>query len=244
MGRIKKNDSEKLVAVAREYYETEGAGNPSNLKCSNFARYGKQHGCSAEAYDFRRDSAVRMFVEAERKKVQALHSGPLQASYRNLDVDTLLRESRTMEAFKRTLREMDTYWHSVYDAAVQAEEQSVQALCRAVPDEQAEQLKDRINRLEGELAQAKTSMRHLEGECRYLKGLLRKYLYPAVAEELLRQEKLPVPDNTAVKKDAFDILIEGKFPMNYEGKQGGVKRKESRQERLFSLMKEQVSDGE
>ena len=46
---------------------------------------------------------------------------PLQAVYRNLDIDALLLTSRSMEDFKRTLREMDAYWHRVYDAAVKAE---------------------------------------------------------------------------------------------------------------------------
>ena len=43
--------------------------------------------------------------------------------------------------------------------------------------------------------------------------------------------------------EAFDLLIEGKSPRNYEGRQGSPQEKGSRQERLVSLMKKQVSDG-
>lgn len=64
-----------------------------------------------------------------------------------------------------------------------------------------------------------------------------------MAEELLRRENLPVPENTAVRPESFGDLIEGSIPMGYEGKQGRQPGKESRQERLLSLMKAQVSDG-
>ena len=63
MGRKKKNDSGKLAALAREYYEKEAFGNPKKLKCSNFAKYAREHGCNAQAYDFRRDREVRAFMD-------------------------------------------------------------------------------------------------------------------------------------------------------------------------------------
>lgn len=242
MGRKKKNNSEKLAALAREYYETEGCGNPAKLKCSNFARYAKAHGCDAQAYDFRRDEAVRAFMDEILKRNGEAEEAPLQTAYRTLDIDALLLSSSSMEDFKRNLREMDSYWHSIYDAAVKTEKNKSPA---GNPEggQLLERLNTRINFLEGELAESGRRAGHLEEECRYLKRILKKYLYPAVAEELLRQEKLPVPDNTAVLADAFDLLIEGKFPRNYEGMQGRSQEKGSRQERLVSLMKKQVSDG-
>lgn len=242
MGRNKKNDSAKLCALAREYYETEGGGNPAKLKCSNFARYAQAHGCDAQAYDFRRDEAVRAFMNEILAGKAEKEEQPLNAAYRTLDVDALLLKSRSMEDFKRTIREMDSYWHRIYDAAIEAGKNARDG----DQDEVAaamDQLKKQVNRLEAELSASESIRKKLEAECRYLKGILKKYLYPAVAEELLRQEKLPVPENTAVESEAFDVLIEGKFPMNYEGRQGNTPKKESRQEKLLSLMKAQVSDG-
>lgn len=242
MGRKKKNDSAKLCELARKYYETEACGNPAKLKCSNFERYAQAHGCDAKAYDFRRDEAVRAFMEEILNGATGMEEAPLQAAYRTLDIDAMLLASRSMEDFKRNLREMDSYWHSIYDAAVRAEAAARPPVMQEAEDLR-EQLEERISRLEGELADSGRREKHLEEECRYLKRLLKKYLYPAVAEELLRQEKLPVPENTTVRPEAFDLLIEGKFPVSYEGRQGLRQEKGSRQERLVALMKAQVSDG-
>ena len=242
MGRKKKNDSGKLAALAREYYEKEAFGNPKKLKCSNFARYAREHGCNAQAYDFRRDREVRAFMDEVLGGHEDADEYPLQAVYRNLDIDALLLTSRSMEDFKRTLREMDAYWHRVYDAAVKAETESRTGISGEA-EALHESMRRKVSSLETELAETERARTKLEEECRYLRHVLKKYLYPAVAEELLRRENLPVPENTAVRPESFGDLIEGSIPMGYEGKQGRQPGKESRQERLLSLMKAQVSDG-
>ena len=175
---------------------------------------------------------------------------PLQAVYRNLDIDALLLTSRSMEDFQRTLREMDAYWHRVYDAAVKAETESRTGISGEA-EALHESMRRKVSSLETELAETDSDQlvlqalyrTKLEEECRYLRHVLKKYLYPAVAEELLHRENLPVPENTAVRPESFGDLIEGSIPMGYEGKQGRQPGKESRQERLLSLMKAQVSDG-
>ena len=165
MGRKKKNNSEKLAALAREFYETEGCGNPAKLKCSNFARYAKAHGCDAQAYDFRRDEAVRAFMDEILKRNGEAEEAPLQTAYRTLDIDALLLSSSSMEDFKRNLREMDSYWHSVYDAAVKAEKNKSPA---GNPEggQLLERLNTRINFLEGELSESERRAGRLEEECR------------------------------------------------------------------------------
>ena len=82
MGRKKKNDSGKLAALAREYYEKEAFGNPKKLKCSNFAKYAREHGCDAQAYDFRRDREVRAFMDEVLGGHEDVDEYPLQAVYR------------------------------------------------------------------------------------------------------------------------------------------------------------------
>ena len=99
MGRNKKNDSEILVKFAREYFETEGEGNISKLKCSNFARYAEKHGSDAKAYDFRRDKAVNDFIEDMKKRARG-NNEAVSGAYRTLDIDALLIKSRNVNEFK------------------------------------------------------------------------------------------------------------------------------------------------
>ena len=76
-----------------------------------------------------------------------------------------------------------------------------------------------------------------------MRKMLKKYLYPSVANELLKQEKIPVSENNTVCADAFYELIEAKFPEAFKGIRGTVQEQESKQDRLFRAMEEQVKDG-
>ena len=98
-------------------------------------------------------------------------------------------------------------------------------------------LQEALKELQRELDEAKSSNRRLLDENAYLRRVLRSNHYPAVAEELLRQEHLPMPENEPVKPEAFGTLIEGKTPMAFKGEQGEKEREELRRERLLERLK-------
>ena len=147
MGRNKKNDSEILVKFAREYFETEGEGNISKLKCSNFARYAEKHGSDAKAYDFRRDKAVNDFIEDMKKRARG-NNEAVSGAYRTLDIDALLIKSRNVNEFKKCIRELDEYWKSVYEASVNAEKENKKLKSDKADAQELLEARDEINRLE------------------------------------------------------------------------------------------------
>ncbi len=242
MGRNKKNSSEMLVNFAREYFETEGEGNIARLKCSNFARYAEKHGSDAKAYDFRRDKAVNDFIEDMKKKAGG-DSGVTSKAYRTLDIDALLIKSRNISEFKTCIRELDEYWKSVYEASVNTEKENERLRSHKADPNELQEARDANNRLETRIRELERENRHLTLACRYMRKMLKKYLYPSVANELLKQEKIPVSENNTVCADAFDELIEAKFPEAFKGIRGTVQEQESKQDRLFRAMEEQVKDG-
>ena len=242
MGRNKKNSSEMLVNFAREYFETEGNGDVCKLKCSNFARYAEKHGSDAKAYDFRRDKAVSDFIDEMKKRIDGVDDVTAKA-YRTLDIDAMLLKSRNINDFKTCIRELDEYWKAVYDSALKTEAELNRLKSMKAKSKEVEDLKDKTIALEVRIKELERDNRRLTEACRYMRKVLKKYLYPAVANELLRQEKMPVEENKDVRPEAFDELIEAKFPEAFKGKQGIVKDCESRQEKLFKVMEAQVGDG-
>ena len=242
MGRNKKNDSEILVKFAREYFETEGEGNVARLKCSNFARYAEKHGSDAKAYDFRRDKAVSDFIEDMKKRAGG-DNDVVSMAYRTLDIDALLIKSRNVNEFKKCIRELDEYWKSVYEASVNAEKENKKLKSDKADAQELLEARYENNRMEVRIRELERDNRHLTLACRFMRKMLKKYLYPSVANELLKQEKIPVTEDGAVCADAFDELIEAKFPEAFKGIRGTVQEHESKQDRLFRVMEEQVKDG-
>ena len=114
-------------------------------------------------------------------------------------------------------------------------------------------LEGKIRNLEEEIESLSSSVKESEKKANavtrenvYLRKMLRTYLYPNLANELLREKgETHVPDNTAVKPEAFAVLIDGKTPSAFKGIQHQEKEPEDWKETLQKALERQVdTDGE
>lgn len=240
MGRPRKNHSQTLVSLVVDYYEQEANGNPARLRFAALAAYAKSRGYEAEAYDFRRDAAVREKIDEIKARQEAQNRETMVAAYRNIDLDALFRRCPDLETLKRNIRGLDDYWRRVYEDAVEVKKENERL--RHAPNhfQEVQELQKSSELIREELAALQSECQRIRAENVYLRRFLRNTLYPSVAEELLRQENLPVPENRTVKPTAFSTLIEGKQPQTFSGEQGVTSKQETRQERLLNQMKEQI----
>ena len=81
----------------------------------------------------------------------------------------------------------------------------------------------------------------LKRENVYLRRMLRTYLYPGIANQILKESGLPVEGENAVKPEKFGELIEGKKPDAFRGRQKTPAPVLSWQERLQKELERQVS---
>ena len=63
-----------------------------------------------------------------------------------------------------------------------------------------------------------------------------------IANELLKELNLPVPDNEMVKSEALSQLIEGNIPQSLGGIPNPQKKVLNRQEQLIEDMRSQVKE--
>lgn len=234
MGRPKKNESSALVEIVNDYYETEARGNIRKLKYSYLAKHAEKKGVQAAWYDFQRDPAVLQRLAELRALEQPEPEVPIVPAYKSLDIGALVNQCRTVEELKRKLFELDQYWKKTYDDAVKTAEED-----RSLAGKQQE-LEQDVRNLSQKLEKAESKARKLEQENVYLRRVIRDNLYPAVANELLRQTNLPVPENDTVRPEALSHLIEGNAPQPIGASQEPQKRALTKQEQLLADMREQV----
>lgn len=234
MGRPKKNESSTLVEIVNDYYETEARGNIRKLKFSNLAKHAEKKGIQAAWYDFQRDSAVLQKIAELRALEQPALEASIVPAYKSLDIEALVNQCGTVEELKRKLFELDQYWKKTYDEAVKTAEED-----RSLAGKQQELERDMRN-LSQKLEEAEAKARKLEQENVYLRRVIRDNLYPAVANELLRQTNLPVLENETVRADALPRLIEGNVPQPIGGIQEPRNRALTKQEQLLADMQIQV----
>lgn len=241
MARPRKNDSKDIIALTEIYYTNVIAGDVSKLKYSLLAEYLESCGIKVEAYNLRRDAKLVAFIEKMKEEAAETTYSMSDISYKTLDIDELLSKCHDLKTLRRTLEELDAYWKGVYqksDLIIKAD-RKLKAEYESLIKETNE-LRERLENEHSILEKTRAEMDLMKKENVYCKGQIRKYIYPAIANEIMRNMNLPAKENEAVNTVAFSDFIEEARPTAYEGIQKKSGRKLSREEVLLKQMREQI----
>ena len=206
MGRPRKAVAEELARIVDLFYESHG--DASKLKCSLLAEYAVSLGMDVKAYDFRRNNAVRQRIgEIQTASDELLNSGML--AYRNLDADVFISRNVTKSELKAALLELDSYWREVFERSVKLASENTVLLSQmyALKRDSAETAVC-ADALKAELSEKRKVENALIAENRYLRTSLERYLYPAVANEILLHERVLKQADTEVADIAMAELAD------------------------------------
>ncbi len=242
MGRPRKLEPSVLVALVDGYYEEMASGNAAKIRYSSLEAYAAGKGYTVKAYDFSRcREAVRRIEEL--KKAEEIHREEIiSAAYKNLDVEGLLKRCATVEELKDTLVRMDRYWEQTYKEAsvlITRDRQFMQE--KRELDEKIRYLDEENARLQENGRELLKENTALKRENVYLRRMLRTYLYPGIANQILGESGLPLERENAIRPEKFGELIEGKKPEAFQGRQKAPSPALSWQERLQMELERQVS---
>lgn len=241
MGRPKKNGTEEMLRIVEQFFEEEMHGNPERMKCSTLEEYSEKKGTCIKAYMFRRDKEVRKRMEELKNIAQQSREMQSPIVYKNFDVDGLLKTCGSLQELKKVLVETDRYWKSVYDRAISTKEEMDKVVLENIRLESDKRsLEEQVRSYKKEAEDNQKTINGQVREIRYLKRMLSSYLYPALANELLRQSHLPSEQNESVQKKAFEELIDGNRPSAFQGLQMAKEPKMTRQEKLLAEMRNQI----
>jgi hypothetical protein len=142
---------------------------------------------------------------------------PPPTAYKVLDVEGFIRNNAGNERLAYALRELDTYWQKVFEYARYAKSKIDDLMKEKVAYETAARDKDtELSSLGADKAELSAKNGKLVHENRYLRKMLRAYLYPAVADEILRNDGEPPQTDTAVTEAAMSGFIDGDIPKSFE----------------------------
>ncbi len=240
MARPKKTDQATMVKIVEMYFEEVAGGDPAKMKFSRIEAYAAEKGYTVKAYDLRRDDAVRKRVD-ELTQMAEMKQESVAIAYKNLDVDQLIRRCASLEDLKRELYELDQSWKELYHFACDVNEKNQKFLAeKGSMEERIKELETECEELTMQRDSTKREVHSLQRENTYLKKMLKTYLYPNLADEILREAHLPVPDNKDVRPEAFNELIEGNTPLPFDGIQNEKEKPATRQDELLEEMRRQV----
>jgi len=238
MARPRKAVAEELARIVDLFYETHG--DASKLKCSLLAEYAVSLGMDVKAYDFRRNEAVRLRID----EIQSAADDRLNCSllaYRNLDADAFISKNATKAELKTALLELDSYWRGVFERSVHFAGENTELLSqiytlkRGVSETTAS-----VDALKAELSKKRKAVNALIAENRYLRTSLERYLYPAVANEILLRERVLKQADTEVADIAMSELADASPPLSLTAATEQDRQMRSRSGALLERMKAQI----
>lgn len=188
MGRPRKMTTEQMIEVVDSYYSTRVEGNGNLLRCSLIAVYANELGYTANGYDFRRNTVVRDYIDRLKNGGDSpSESTPMV--YKSLDVTGFINCNRDDAGLAKALRDLDAYWKRIALHAAQNAKDN-KALAKVNADYQAtlSESAEILECLETSNESLSRENNRLISENRYLRKMLRTYLYPALAEEILVRE--------------------------------------------------------
>lgn len=240
MARPRKLSTEEMLHIVDSYYETNG--DPDMLKCSFLEEYAISLGVNVKAYDFRRNESVRKRMEELRVIGGTGNAGAI--AYKGMDVDALLNRSRTREALRNSLLELDETWRRVYERAAVLTQRNTSLLADIFAKKQElEALTAQNSELESVNSMLKKSSNLLVLENRYLKKMLKQYLYPAIANEILISENVLEQADTIVAGEAMANLVDPAIPASFSSSVAVDTAMLSREEALLERMKDHIHGG-
>ena len=186
MARPRSFTEDELIALINEYYLEY----PNRMiKTSDLERYAKTHGRpNFKAYSIRRCPRAKQYIDQINANNQVTLETTI-VTWRQLDVDAFLNLNRSRSDLKNALIQRDNYYGEV---------------CRSAGEflRDKEHLEDKIRRMKSEINDLKSQIAELEQMNtkrinRYsqvmlskMKKVLDTYVYPDIANEILKKEGL------------------------------------------------------
>jgi len=239
MARPKKLSDGEMVKIVDSFYETNG--NPDMLKSSLLEEYAISIGNDGvKAYDFRRNTAVRKRIE-ELKDLSPVSGGGAIA-YKSLDVDALLAINRTKPMLRNALLELDVSWRRIYERTSEMSRKNADLNADNKKISLAnEVLSLKNSELSAHVTALNKSNKDLALENRYLKKMLKQYLYPAIANEILVRENVLEQSDTEVTLTAMEKMTDLDIPSPFPSSVSADRELLSREESLLERIKNQIN---
>lgn len=240
MGRPKKLSDDEMLKIIDSFYESNG--NPAMLKCSFLEEYAVSLNLDVKAYDFRRNRAVRKRME-ELRDLALLFTSTGSIAYKSMDIEALLDRNRTKTMLKNSLLELDETWRRIYERAAELSRKNEKLKADTKKSVlECEKLTIKVCELSEQIACLNKANSKVVLENRYLKKMIKTYLYPAIANEILKNENVLENIDTDVTQVAMEQMADNMLPSSFSKSVEADREIFTREESLLKRMTRQIHE--
>lgn len=203
MGRKKTYNTEEMIGMLNEYRMQKPG---ISLTIPKFVEYLESKGYMVGSYTLRRDEKFREYLESMNESEAENEYNDL-VTYRTIDAQAFIEHNKTVPKMKEALVNRDRYYSKIASKAVRAIKEKNENLRKI------EELEDRIRELEQtieEMNAAEKMKKSTDGSelqeknmrIIKLRGILDDYIYPDMANAILKKEKILEAVNSVVSDES------------------------------------------
>ncbi len=190
MARKVKIDSDTLISLIDLFYAEKCDGDAGQLKIPQIGEYVRSKGYDVADYLIRRNEEAKAYIEKLQESTEEIHIHTVSV-YRDIDMNAFLMKNNTKEKLKKALKERENYYREITNSAAYSFKENRRL------EQQVKELKTKNKKLEEELesvnskgADLGSDNRNYKAENRKLREIIEAYVYPEIANELLKKQGL------------------------------------------------------
>lgn len=190
MARKAKVDTDTLISLVDQYYAEKCEGDVTQLRIPLIGQYIRSQGYDIADYILRRNEEVKEYIQKFHNSTEEAHIHTV-AIYRDVDLDAFLARNNTKEKLKQSLKERENYYREVTHSAAYSfkENARLTAQIRKL-QEHIKQLEEEIKVVQSDTKESMAECKKYQSENRKLRNIIETYVYPEVANELLKKDGL------------------------------------------------------
>ena len=208
MARPKLIEDSVLLKLIQEYFDEECNGDIKKLKASEITRYINAHGHpNYPASTLRRTKAAVDFIESLKK--QSSNERYLTvAAYQTIDAAALVDSNKSRNRLICAITERDLYYKRIADSAAHFFEKQDQLKKKYDAEKEKNLiLTNKIEELEQQIKADKTELKKLRDELKATNSIIKTYVYPEIANELLEKEGIIRKTEHLLKEESIENEI-------------------------------------
>ena len=188
MARPKKMEDEDMLALVQKFYIEKCRSNPAKLKIPAIGNYIRSLGYDIDDFLIRKNKIVREYIDST-KNTQVKTAVTRVAAHRDIDVDAFLAHNSSPQALRKALIDRDNYYGVIADSAVIIfKENETLGKKNLELAKRVEELEKRSMTAEATVAELSVENRNLKTINRTYRKIVDTYVYPEIANELLKKE--------------------------------------------------------
>jgi len=208
MGRTKVITDDELIAYIDRFLNEKCAGKVDMLKIPVLGEFIRSNGMPAvNDTVIRRNKAARKYID-DLKKADASEDVYVVSTYKTLDVDAFIERNHSISNLKKSLTELNTYYKKVSEAATKISDKykKLEQKYNILKKEQ-EKISNKTLQSSDNIAALMKENNSLKEENKALRTIIDTYVYPEIANELLKQSGLLYNTEEVVDPKAIDENI-------------------------------------